>query len=116
MVAYFEIPEAEKDSPEFSTDFDTPNLRPFFNRIVPLFESGFGTAEVKKACKLATSLALHGTASLEFMVKHKGVAGRMRMHLFMDDTDVVGVYIFSSQAVVDDISELCDIFFEELGM
>lgn len=101
---------------ESSTSFDTPNLQPFLERLVPLVESGFGQAEVAEVMAAAVALKHNAEAEFSFNIRNRDTSARLEIGLFADDFEVVDVYFMSPPQLAKQIDAEIVSYFDELGM
>ena len=88
---------------EFSTNFDSDMVRPFLERIEPLVESGFASAQVKQVCDVVASLPHDEERDLEYQVRYAGKSGTLRIHVFMDDIAALDIYFFAPPDLTEKI-------------
>jgi hypothetical protein len=68
----------QKELQEFSTNFDSDIVRPFFERIQPFFEAGFDREQVEQICELVATLPHNQERTLEFQIRYNGRRTRTR--------------------------------------
>ena len=101
---------------EFSTNFDSDMVRPFLERIQPVIESGFGSAEVERVCHVVATLPHDEERDLEFQIRHAGKSGTLRIHVFMDDIAAPDIHFFAPPDVKQKIEAEFHRFAQERGL
>jgi hypothetical protein len=104
------------DLQEFSANFDMDAVRPFLERIAPLFEAGFGALQIEEVCGRAALLPHDQEYTLEFPIRHGGKSSLCRVRVFMDDADAPSVYLWVPAALQQQIQEAFTQFAEERGL
>jgi hypothetical protein len=56
MFSLFKKKQPHEQLQEFSANFESDWVRPFLERIVPFFESGFATPQVDQVCQVVATL------------------------------------------------------------
>ena len=92
-------------SEETSANFDYEQVQPFLIRISGLIGSGFGAAEIAALMKKAQSLRPDQSCQTVFPITHGGVAGPLRIRIFMDDVDAPDVYFYAPVALAKQIDD-----------
>jgi len=100
----------------FSTNFDSDTVRPFLERIQPLIEAGFGSAQVEQVCQTVATLAHDQEQTLEFQIRHAGKDARFQIQVVMDDMEAPDLYFFSSPALTRQIESEFMRFARERGI
>lgn len=85
---------------EASSNFDSDTLAEFLPMLPPIFDAGFGTAEVAQIVRSVGELPLDAEKTLMFDVTHEGVAQCLEVHLFIDDIDAPDVYFKGSDRLI----------------
>jgi hypothetical protein len=93
---------------EVSSNFDSDTLAEFLPLLPPIFDAGFGTAEVAQIICRVDELPLDAEKTLSFDVTHRGIAQRLQVHLFMDDIDAPDVYFIGSEKLIAAIEATMD--------
>jgi hypothetical protein len=94
-----------KELREFSTNFDSEMVRPFLERIVPFFASGFGSDEIERVCQVVATLPHDEERTIEFKIRHAGEEAELSVHVFMDDVDSPDIYFFGPGGLTKQIEE-----------
>jgi len=131
LLAFWLFLNREKDTPqvlakdvdaldatlhEASTEFDLPDFPDFLRRVAPHISSGFGDREISKLVAAAEQLPHEREARFEFQVVFEGAATSLQVRFFKDDVSSIGVYFFTSKALMELFDQEMKEFFAERGM
>jgi hypothetical protein len=100
----------------FSTNFDSDTVRPFLERIQPLIEAGFSSAQIEQVGQIVATLAHDQEQTLEFQIRHAGKDAKFQIQVVMDDIDAPDLYFFSPPALTRQIESEFMRFAKERGM
>jgi hypothetical protein len=100
---------------EFSTNFDSDTVRPFLERIQPLIEAGFGSAQIEQVGQIVATLAHDQEHTLEFQIRYAGKDAKFQIQVVMDDIAAPDLYFFSPPALTRQIESEFMRFAKERG-
>ena len=99
---------------EFHFDFDHDELRRFLDRLAPLFEHGFGAAEIDEVLAAADSLQPDQKSVCEFSVRFRGRDTRLVASLYSaEDVAFPTLFLYSLPEVIAEIEAALSRFTEE---
>ena len=95
---------------EASSNFDTESLEEFLRKIVPVFDGGFDTSEIRQVVRVVRSRPLDAEQTLSFGVIFEACPETLEVHLFMDDVEAPDVYFRGTTNVIKRIQAKLDKF------
>jgi hypothetical protein len=99
---------------EFHFDFDHAELRRFLDRLAPLFEHGFGVAEIEEVLAAVDSLQPDQKSVCEFSVRFRGRDTRLIAALYSaEDVAFPTLFLYSLPHVIAEIEAALSRFTEE---
>ena len=100
---------------EASSNFESADVKPLFERISKHVQAGFAGAEIQAVEGLAGSLALDEERELIFPVRYRGKQALMRVVVFMDDVKSPDIAVFTCKGLAQEIQAEMSSFSEERG-
>ncbi len=101
---------------EVSTEIDLRNFKPFLARIIPLIDSGFTNSEIDTIFDEFQNLERDTENNYNFKIKYNGIESIMKINVVKEDSDIVGLFIFSIPNLSDKINENLSEFMEKKGL
>jgi hypothetical protein len=106
-----ELPSMGESLHESSTEFDLPDFPEFLRCLLPHITRGFGEREISRLATLAQNLSLNRERQSEFQLVFQGASTPLRVRLFRDDAESIGVYFFTSKPLADVLDREMESFF-----
>jgi len=100
---------------EASSNFESGDVRPLFERISRHVQAGFAESEIQAVEGLTRTLASDEERELLFPVRYRGKQALMRVVVFMDDIESPDIAVFTCKRLASEIQAEMTSFSNERG-
>ena len=101
---------------ESSTEVDLSNFPEFLRKLAAQITRGFGDAEIARLVSRAKELPHSREFQTDLQVVFRGNTTPLRIQLFKDDVESIGIALFTSKELADHFDREMDEFFSRRGM
>ena len=109
-------PNPSPDRVESSTSCDWEHVHPLLERMVPLIDSGFSSADVSQIMTSVEEMkTTEGGRRWDFRIVHDGKPCRFQVGVFVDDIESAGIYFLGPKELAGRIEAAMEKFAVDMG-